>query len=110
MRNQTLTLAPILRLTSVGLFINYNGDYMLNKSGFVENSTNFKHFSKHEVLELFHSYGFKDADGNELVACSDFLNLVNQVISFKAQIPTPAERIIAESAIEHFALIHSQVN
>lgn len=94
----------------MGLFINYNGDYMLKKSGFVENSTDFTHATKYEVLELFHRYGFKDANGNELVSCRDFLNLVNQVISFKAQLPTPAEKIIAESAIEHFALKHSQIN
>ncbi|ELY5939608.1 hypothetical protein SNN83_002706 [Cronobacter malonaticus] len=61
--------------------------------GFVESENDFSQCSAAKLMRHFHQYGFKDAEGRDLVTCKDFAALINQFCS--------AERKAPVSAAEH---------
>ncbi|MBG6243208.1 MAG: hypothetical protein EKE20_15975 [Candidatus Symbiopectobacterium sp. Dall1.0] len=70
---------------------------MLKPNGFVGTVNNFSGYADYEVLDFFHHYKFRDDNGHELVACKDFIALVNQACSKQGVSDlTPAELVIKE--------------
>lgn len=62
-------------------------------NGFVEAENDFSQCSAAQLVRHFHQYGFKDAEGRDLVACRDFAALINQFCN--------SERKAPKSAAEH---------
>ncbi|WP_343103414.1 hypothetical protein [Morganella morganii] len=73
----------------------------MEKSGFFEPENNFTGKSSFELLNFFHGYGFKDKDGNDLVACKDFVRLIEQFCTHCERIESasPAIMILSEKAL-----------
>ncbi|MDE9474182.1 hypothetical protein KKJ09_21055 [Xenorhabdus bovienii] len=72
---------------------------MLKKTGFVEPKNNFSQKTAYEILAFFHDYDFRDKEGRELIACRDFIELVNQAKG--TSVKTPAEEVLQENFSGH---------
>ncbi|WP_334468214.1 hypothetical protein [Arsenophonus sp. PmNCSU2021_1] len=70
-------------------------------NGFIESPNDFSAKSAVDLLSFFHGYGFKDKDGNELVACKDFIHLIELFCTKESSKSlSPAENLLAHKRLD----------
>ncbi|EEC0863872.1 hypothetical protein AHY58_002104 [Salmonella enterica subsp. enterica] len=66
----------------------------LVRNGFVKTSNDFSQCSAAKLMRHFHQFGFKDAEGRDLVACEDFADLVEQFCRADRNPPETAAEVV----------------